>query len=106
MESAERKETALPVIGGVLNITSGVFGLIGGIVLLSLIYFAKIPAFLVILGIVLPIFGAIAIYGGICAVRREKFEWAIVGAIFALISFTILGIIGLILIIVARDEFK
>ncbi len=72
----------------------------------SLIYFAKIPVFLVILGIALPIFGAIAIYGGICAVRREKFEWAIVGGIFALLSFTILRLLGLILIIVARDEFK
>ncbi|MFZ2070168.1 MAG: hypothetical protein WAV32_00895, partial [Halobacteriota archaeon] len=68
MESAERKETALPVIGGVCNIASGVSGIIGGIVLLSLVYFAIIPAFLVVLGIILPIFGAIAIYGGICAV--------------------------------------
>jgi hypothetical protein len=28
MESAERKETALPVIGGALNMVCGVFGLI------------------------------------------------------------------------------
>jgi len=114
MESAERKETALPVIGGALNIVCGVFGLIGGIVLLIIISYLgeKLGvdqigiAFMVVFGIVLPIFGAIAIYGGICAVRREKFGWAIVGAIFALLSFFILGIIGLILIIVAKDEFK
>jgi len=113
MESAERKETALPVIGGALNIVCGVFGLIGGIVLLIISYLGEELgvdpigiAFMVVFGIVLPIFGAIAIYGGICAVRREKFGWAIVGAIFALLSFFILGIIGLILIIVAKDEFK
>ncbi|MEA2033797.1 MAG: hypothetical protein U9N41_09480 [Euryarchaeota archaeon] len=113
MESPERKETALPVIGGVFNVVSGVSGLIGGIILLIISYLGEELdvdptgiTFLVVLGIVLPIFGAIAIYGGICAVRREKFERAIVGAIFALLSFFILGIIGLILIIVARDEFK
>jgi uncharacterized membrane protein len=106
MESAERKETTLPVIGGALNIVCGVFGLIGGIVLLSLVYFAIIPVFLVALGIIIPIIGAIAIYGGICAIRREKFGWAILGGIFALLSFFILGLPGLILVIVAKDEFK
>lgn len=75
-------------------------------VLLILSYLAVFPVRLVALGIIIPIFGAIAIYGGICAVRREKFEWAIVGGIFALISFFIPGIIGLILVIVAKDEFK
>lgn len=123
MESAERKETELPVIGGALNIVCGVVGLIGGIVLLIISYLGEELgadpigiAFLVVLGIVPPIFGAIAIYGGLCAVRREKFGWAIVGAIFAVLSnrhegiffeyFFILGIMGLVLIIVAKDEFK
>jgi len=41
MESAERKETALPVIGGALNIVCGVFGLIGGIVLLIISYLGE-----------------------------------------------------------------
>ena len=113
MESAERKETTLPVIGGALNIVCGVFGLIGGIVLLIISYLGEELdvepvgiTILLALGIIISIFGAIAIYGGICAIRREKFGWAIVGGIFALLSFFILGLPGLILVIVAKDEFK
>jgi len=61
MESAERKETELPVIGGALNIVCGVVGLIGGIVLLIISYLGEELgadpigiAFLVVLGIVPP----------------------------------------------------
>ncbi|MCW3133867.1 MAG: proton-conducting transporter membrane subunit [Methanophagales archaeon] len=117
-EEKERKETALPVIGGALNIVCGVFGLIGGYILLimgSMFFQFMLPLpmptelggnILIVSGIVALILGAIAIYGGICATRRVKFGWAIGGGICASLSFSILGVAGLILIIVARAEFK
>lgn len=120
-EEKERKDTALPVIGGALNIVCGVFGLIGGCILLiigpMLFQFMypdapPMPAellygsILIVSGIAILILGAIAIYGGICAARRVKFGWAIGGGFCASLSFFILGVPGLILVIVARDEFK
>ena len=122
MEPGERKETALPVIGGALNTICGVFGLIaGGILLIMRPIFSPevfmplgappistelIETILVVSHIITLILGAIAIYGGICAIRREKFGWAIGGGICALLTFIFLGIPGLILVIIARGEFK
>jgi hypothetical protein len=118
------KYLKIPVIGGAINIVCGVFGLINGIIfLMADIVFTEYLFFLVmpwnatpissftLLGIWTLIFSPIAIYGGIRAVRREMFTYAIIGGIAALVissstGFFILGLLGLILVIIAWDTFK
>lgn len=111
-------------IGGTINIVCGVFGLTNGIILLiadfvftEYMFFLLMPwdapamPSLVAFGILTLILSPIAIYGGICAIRRKDFVYAILGGIVALVisffmGFFILGLLGLILVIVARGEFS
>lgn len=55
-------------------------------------------------GVIVLILGVLAILGGIFAIQRKSFALALIGAIFTIPS--ILGLIGLILIAVSRDEFN
>lgn len=75
------------VIGGVLI-------LIGGVILLMA------SPFCFFIGIPL---GLIAILGGIFAIQRKHFVLALIGGILTIPS--ILGLVGLILVIVSKDEF-
>jgi hypothetical protein len=117
------KYPKIPVIGGAIDIVCGVFGLINGIIFLTADIFTEYNFFLVkpwgvytmssltLLGIWTLIFSPIAIYGGIHAIRREMFSYAILGGIAALVisssmGFFILGLLGLILVIIAWDTFK
>jgi len=74
--------------GGVLAVGSSAFLFGGG----------------VLCGAVLLVLGIIAILGGIFAIQRKNFALALIGGIFVVPS--ILGLIGLILIAVSKDEFK
>jgi uncharacterized BrkB/YihY/UPF0761 family membrane protein len=116
VEAKEQRDSILPVIGGILNIISGILGLIGGLMLIvigppliSYVPKLTIPTrfgiVLTVMGVFFLVCGVIAIYGGICAIEREKFVWALIGGIFALLLVLFLGLPGLILIILAKDEF-
>ena len=124
LSGAKMKNPKIPVIGGAIIIVCGVFGLINGIIFLmadiiftEYLFFLVMPwdaptmSSLTLLGIWTLIFSPIAIYGGIRAIRREMFSYAILGGIAALVisssmGFFILGLLGLILIIIAWDTFK
>jgi DNA-directed RNA polymerase subunit RPC12/RpoP len=97
-----KKESAMPVIGGILIMLPGIGYLIGGAVLA-----AGSSAFLfgggVVCGAVLLVLGILAILGGIFAIQKKNFALALIGGIFVVPS--ILGLIGLILIAVSKDEF-
>ena len=99
----QKKESAMPLIGGILIMLPGIGYLIGGGVLA-----VGSSAFLfgggVLCGAVLLVLGIIAILGGIFAIQRKNFALALIGGIFVVPS--ILGLIGLILIAVSKDEFK
>jgi hypothetical protein len=61
-------------------------------------------------GIVDLIFGVLAVIGSIFALKRTHFGLAVVGGVFAFLGFgfvvgTLIGLIGLILVVVARREF-
>ncbi len=83
---AKKQPSSMPVAGGVLI-------LIGGVILL-------IATFWCIVTIAL---GALAILGGIFAIQRTHFAIALVGGILSVPS--IIGLIGLILVVVSKDEF-
>ena len=118
------KYPKIPVIGGAIYIVCGVFGLINGIIFLmayfiftEYLFFLVMPldaptmSSLTLLGIWTLIFSPIAIYGGIRAIRRDNFDYALLGGIAAVaisssMGFFILGLLGVILIIIAWDTFK
>ncbi len=76
----------------------------GGIIAAGSSFFISVGGgFGVLCGAVVLILGIIAIFGGIFAIQRKNFAIALIGAIFTIPS--VLGLIGLVLIAVARDEF-
>jgi hypothetical protein len=106
----EKKHTAMPVIGGVLIIIGGLIELViggllaaGGTALMGLTFGGS--GFLVVCGAILVILGIIALIGGIFAIQRRNFGFAIVGGLLALGGWFIPALIGLILVAVSREEF-
>ena len=109
-------KTKKPLIGGVLTIFSSLLGLLGiasysigfgdagsGIgkgdmppFVPSIIFGMSIPAILIAL---------LALLGGILAVRRKQWHWALAGSIAAALSLIILGVPAIVLIALSKDEF-
>ena len=64
-----------------------------------------------IFGVFVLISSIIAMIGGIFAIQKTNYPMAVLGGIFALFTFffligSILGLIGLILIAISRNEFR
>ena len=55
---------------------------------------------------VAAILGILAMVGGICALRRKRWGWALAGAVGGVLPFFPLGIASTILTIMAREEFE
>ncbi|MFC2004593.1 hypothetical protein ACFLUY_00025 [Chloroflexota bacterium] len=110
-------KTKKPTIGGILSIISGVLGMLG---IISYAIglgdvgsgFAKgdMPPFVpsIIFGIPIPaaIIALLAMVGGILAVLRKRWQWALTGSIAAALSLIILGIPAIVLIALSKDEFE
>ncbi|MDD1768380.1 MAG: zinc ribbon domain-containing protein [Methanomassiliicoccales archaeon] len=114
------------LIGGILVVISGLIGIVTGLILavtastildaLGDMYGADIlqavEGVLVACGVIWFIIGLIALIGGIFAIRRKRWGIAIVGGVFGLLTIgpyfigSILGLIGLILIAISKDEFS
>ncbi|HIJ17534.1 MAG TPA: hypothetical protein HA364_07160 [Thermoplasmata archaeon] len=107
--AAQKKESAMPVIGGILILLVSLGYLAGGAFVAvagsSLFWFDVSTSGLAALcGMVLLVLGLIVLLGGIFAIQRKHFGLALVAGILAIPS--LLGIIGLILVIVSKDEFR
>ncbi len=107
----QKKETAMPLIGGIMIIIGAIIELLvgaglvaGGSALLGLSFGGS--GILVACGALLIIVAIVALLGGVFAIQRRHFGLAIVGGILALGGYFIFGLIGLILVAVAKDEFK
>lgn len=109
------KKTSKPKIGGILTIISGVLASLGaidyaiGLGDVSGLGKGEIPPFVpsIILGVpVLSIIiGILALIGGILAMQRKKWKWALAGSIAGTLSVLPLGIPAIILIALSKDEF-
>jgi len=110
------KQTAYPIVAGVFEILAGIIGMAqGGLIAISGGYILGIPYlgyyfdffwFFVICGAVLIVFGLLALLGGIFAIQRKNYGLALVGAIFSLfVGYIIFGILALVFVILAKDEF-
>jgi hypothetical protein len=122
METAIEK-TWKPVAGGVLNIIAGVFSLIGCITVIIVIGAVGSPfiwdyadmdpvaagvaqTVLVVVAVVTFITGILPLIGGIFSLQRKRWGLALAGSIAAIIGTTILGILSVIFIAMAKNEFE
>ncbi len=109
-------KTNRPLIGGILTILSGALGVLG--ILNYWIGFGAegsgfgkgdIPPFVpsIIFSLPVPalIIALIAMAGGIFILSRRKWQWGMVGAVAAVLSFLPTGIPALILTGASKDEF-
>lgn len=103
------EETVMPLIGGILIIISGITELsIGGAMVLGGSVFFGITlggsGGLVLCGVVFVVLALVAIIGGMFAIQRRNFNLAMIGGIISIGG--TLGLIGLILVAVSKDEFE
>ncbi|MCD6452920.1 MAG: hypothetical protein J7K77_01340 [Dehalococcoidales bacterium] len=64
------------------------------------------PSVLLIIGIVVLVLGALALAGGISAIRRERWGLALAGSILALFVGGVMGILSIIFVSLGRKEFN
>jgi hypothetical protein len=114
------EKTKKPTVAGIFLIITGALGILGGIG--SFIGYSvvsggwgipgmgAIPAFVpnIVLGsgIFYLIAGVMALIGGIFAVQRKQWGWALAGSIAAIFSLIILGIPAVILVAISKNEFE
>ena len=114
-------KTVMPVIVGILNLTSGILSVICFIpILIAVIVvgfnlvtiYIGLPGIaiafsvLVTLAILALFLGILAIIGGAFALQRKNWGWALVGSICALSPSFLLGLVAIILTAVSRNEFE
>lgn len=107
--AAQKKETVMPVIGGILILLASLgYIAMGALVAVaggSLIWFDMgASGAAVACGAVMLVLGIIVLLGSIFAIQRKHFGLALIAGILTIPS--ILGLVGLILVIVSKDEFK
>ncbi len=125
METSVEK-TWKPTAAGILNITSGALSASGVIALIIAItavnawqylldvafneelhFVAPLVITILIVLLVLSIIEAVfSIIGGVFALQRRKWNWALAGSIISILGVFPLGIASTIFVIIAKDEFK
>jgi hypothetical protein len=124
METSVEK-TWKPITAGVLNIVSGGLQALGALVLIiamivignwNAVDFIEaedlpfvIPVLQLILGIVLVfaiISAVIPIIGGIYALQRRKWGWALAGSIISIFGNLVLGVLATIFVSLGKEEFE
>ena len=111
------RKTKKPLIGGILSIISGVLGLLG--IFSYTVGFGEpgsgigkgdMPPFVpsIVSGVPAPaiIIAVLAVAGGVLAILKKRWRWALAGAIAAALSMILLGIPAIALISMAREEFE
>jgi len=121
------EKTWKPTVTGILDIVAGAFSLVGLILLILGIAFFMIAsrtgglnlpgpmpmslpivpaALLVAIALPLLIADVLAIIGGIYAIRRKKWGWALTGSIAALFAAWPLGIAAIVFTVMSQKEFE
>ncbi len=108
------KKTWKPTVAGILDIVMGsLILIILSIFAISPLIIAPVregvfPLNLSLSYIIVPaiIIASLAIIGGISAIQRRKWRWALAGSIAAAISPIPLGIAAIILLVLSKKEFK
>jgi len=113
-------KSPMPGIAGVINIISGILTLIGFSFLFIFSIAVSISVIeldgcdlgvdvasgiLFLISSILLIIGILSIFGGVCALRRRNWGWALTGSICASITKFPLGIVSIILVASSKDDF-
>lgn len=107
------KRTALPIVAGVMNIIIGSINLLGviGVGIAIAVVWSQVGVdsialtVLWIVVVVLLVFGLPSLIGGIYAVQRKNWVIALIGSVASFLTWSIIGLIPLILIALSKDEF-
>jgi hypothetical protein len=110
-----------PTVAGILDIIAGVTGLIGAGVLFALAgafrwggfmppHGPNLPSFLtgglfMVLGASHLIFGVLAVVGGLFALQRRRWGWALAGGIGAVFASFVLGVPAIIITALSEGDF-
>ncbi|MDD4874141.1 MAG: hypothetical protein PHE15_04120 [Dehalococcoidales bacterium] len=127
-QSAEKIEQPsydwMPVAGGILNIASGLIGLIATAFLvafsvtlgasiarevLSSLGFLQIGIPITIIwlfAIPMLIISVVSIIGGVYAVNKRNWGLALAGAMCSIVPSQVIGVIAVIFIVISKKEFK
>jgi hypothetical protein len=108
------KRTWMPVAGGILDIVTGslilivLFLFVIGSLIISLAESGIFDFNMSLVFMVIPavIITALAIVGGVFAIQRRKWGWALAGSIAAALVPIALGIVAIILVVISKKEFK
>ena len=109
------EKTWKPVAGGICSIVAGAWGILAGSTLCvvglcgPMMHMDRLPMrFLSLFGWPALVFGFMAIIGGVFAIRRQKWGLALAGAICAVLIPPpfILGILAIVFVALAHDEFE
>ena len=105
------EKTWKPTVGGILSIVAGAFGVIGGIITLAFgvgVGLPGMPGGGIFAAMVIPmiILGAVAIVGGIYALKRRTWGLGLAGSICSLFCFWPLGIPAIVFVILGKGEFE
>jgi len=101
------KKRVLSTIAGIVEIAAGVLtALLTIVFVVAMLVAEDLPSWYVLFPITTVILGALAIIGGICALRRRNWGMALAGAIAVIWPTSVVGIAAVVLNIVARDEFE
>jgi hypothetical protein len=107
--AAQKKESSMPLVAGILIILGSLIYLIAGGVMIAggaVVWDwtgDEGSAAAVACGAIILVMGVLSILGGIFAIQKKNFALALIAGILTIPS--ILGLIGMILVIVAKDEF-
>ena len=109
--SSSQSDSNAPVIGGIMSILAGILAVGQGLLYMagsSVISFYS--GALCFCGGIDFLFGAVAIAGGLAALKRDSFAIAIIGAIMGMLGFGfaigfVFGLIAVILIAISHNEF-
>jgi hypothetical protein len=99
----QKKESGMPIAAGILIMLGAIIYLIlGGVIAAGSGVLSVAEG--VACGAAVLVVGVVSLLGAIFALQRRYFALALIGGILAIP--TILGLIGMILVAVSREEFK
>jgi len=116
--TSQTEPTPMPMIAGIMAIVAGAFKLFGLPIGAAVLMFIPVAAAdagigrmeitLVVLLVFLPllVLGVLSIIGGVYAIRRRRYGLALMGAIAALLPFSMLGIASVVLVALSKNEFE
>jgi|GEM_PF-2329942 len=113
-----KSKEKIAVVGGSFLVVAGGIGLLTPLLIFSVFspagllyeFYSSVSGYL-LLGFVLPlIFSTAAVIGGLSALQKKNYHFAVIGGVLGILTWgfyisSILSILGLILILIANEEF-